>query len=197
VMDTSTLVAKAHIPQAEAVLLKVGDAASLHLPNVDEPVEGHVILVSPALDPGSTTIEIWVEIQKPGSKVKPGMAASLEIVAKTVKDAVAVPSSAVFKNADEAYYVLLAGSDNKAHQNLVQVGVKNGELTQIASGIKAGDPVITSGGFAIPDGTAIRIEKPGDSDKDQDKSKSDAGDSSDKPSPQKPGDKNKKDGGKE
>ncbi len=207
VMDMSTLVAKAHIPQAEAVLLRVGDTASLHVPNVDEPVKGHVILVSPALDPGSTTIEVWIEIQKPGSKVKPGMTATLEIVAKTVKDAVAVPSSAVFKNADDAYYVLLAGSDNKAHQNLVQLGVKNAELTQIASGIKAGDPVITTGGFAIPDGTAIHLEKPSDSDKDQDKSKSDTGDSSgDKPSAQKPvgnnpegnnKDKNKTDGGKE
>jgi hypothetical protein len=28
------------------------------------------------------------------------------------------------------------------------------------SGIKAGDPVITTGGYAVPDGTAIKIEKP-------------------------------------
>jgi nitrilase len=61
VMNTSKLIAKAHVPQSEAVLLKVGDHAELNVQGVEEPIPGRVMLVSPALDPGSTTIEIWVE----------------------------------------------------------------------------------------------------------------------------------------
>lgn len=166
VMDISTLVAKAHIPQSDAVLLKVGDPAELQVPNLDEPVKGRVSLVSPALDPGSTTIEVWVEARKPNPALKPGMTVSVEMTAKTVKDAVTVPSASLFKNADGAYYVLVAGPDNKASEKPVQLGVKNSELTQITSGINAGDQVITAGGFAIPDGTAIRVEKPAADDKD-------------------------------
>jgi multidrug efflux pump subunit AcrA (membrane-fusion protein) len=166
IMDTSSLVAKTHIPQSDAVLLKVGDSAELKMPNVDEPVKGRVTLVSPALDPGSTTIEVWVEARKPNPALKPGMTVSLEMTAKTVKDALAVPTASVFKNADGAYYVLVAGGDNKANQKLVQLGVKNAEFTQIVSGINAGDPIITSGGFAIPDGTAIRVEKAAGGEKD-------------------------------
>jgi HlyD family secretion protein len=160
VMDTSSLVAKMHIPQSEAVLLKVGDAAEIKVPDVEEAIKGRVSLVSPALDPGSTTIEVWVEARKPNPALKPGMTVSVEMTAKTVKDAIAVPTGAVFKNSDGAYYVLLAGADKKAHQKVVQLGVKDAERTQIASGISAGDPVITQGGYAIPDGTAIQIEKP-------------------------------------
>ena len=160
VMDTSSLVAKMHIPQSEAVLLKVGDPAEIKVPDVEEAIKGRVSLVSPALDPGSTTIEVWVEARKPNPALKPGMTVSIEMTAKTVKDAIAVPTGAVFKNSDGAYYVLLAGADKKAHQKVVQLGVKDAERTQIASGISAGDPVITSGGYAIPDGTAIQIEKP-------------------------------------
>lgn len=166
VMDISTLVAKAHIPQADAVLLKVGDPAELKVPHVEEPITGRVSLISPALDPGSTTIEVWVEARKPNPALKPGMTVSVAMIAKTVKDAVAVPTASVFKNADGAYYVLLAGADNKASQKPVQLGVKNAELTQIVSGINAGDSVITSGGFAIPEGTAISVEKPA-ADKDE------------------------------
>ena len=160
VMDTSSLVAKMHIPQSEAVLLKVGDPAEIKVPDVEEAIKGRVSLVSPALDPGSTTIEVWAEARKPNPALKPGMTVSIEMTAKTVKDAIAVPTGAVFKNSDGAYYVLLAGADKKAHQKVVQLGVKDAERTQIASGISAGDPVITSGGYAIPDGTAIQIEKP-------------------------------------
>ena len=158
VMDTSVLVAKAHIPQAEAALLKTGDSAKITAANA-EPVNGRVSLISPALDPGSTTVEVWVEIRKPTPAIKPGMTVNVEITSHTVKDAVVVPSSAVFKNADGMNYVLVAGPDKKAHQTTVQLGVKNRDLTQIASGIKAGDPVIVSGGYALPDLTAIEIQK--------------------------------------
>lgn len=165
VMDTSSLVAKAHIPQADAVLLKIGDGAELQVPNLEEPVKGRVSLISPALDPGSTTVEIWVETKKPNAALKPGMSVTLEITARTVKDAITVPTGAVFKNDDGAYYVLLAGSDNKAHRQLVKLGVKNPETTQIASGIKVGDPVVTSGGYAVADGAAIELEKADSEDK--------------------------------
>jgi HlyD family secretion protein len=159
VMDTSALVAKTHIAQGDAAQLKVGDAAEIKIEGQDS-VAGRVSLVSPALDPGSTTIEVWVETRKASSWLKPGMTVSLEITAKTVKDAIAAPSNAVFKNAEGASYVLVAGTDKKAHQRVVQIGARNSELTQITSGINAGDPIVVSGGYAIPDGTAIEIEKP-------------------------------------
>jgi len=161
VMDTSSLVAKAHIPQTEAAQLKIGDAAEIKVSGLDEPVKAHVSLVSPALDPGSTTIEVWVEARKPVSALRPGMTATIEITAKTVKDAIAVPTTAVFKNPEGEYYVLLAGSDQKAHQKPVELGVQNSELTQITKGVNIGDPVITTGGYSVPDGTVIKIEKPG------------------------------------
>jgi HlyD family secretion protein len=167
IMDISALVAKAHIPQSDAAQMKVGDAAQIKFEGEQEPVEARVTLVSPALDPGSTTVEVWVETRKPSASLKPGMSVSIEITAKTVKDSIAVPSNAVFKNAEGAYYVLVAGTDKKAHQKVVQLGVRNSELTQITTGVNAGDPIVASGGYAVPDGTAIEIEKPSESNKEQ------------------------------
>lgn len=166
VMDVSALVAKAHIPQVAAAQLKVGDSAQIKIEGEDS-VAARVSLVSPALDPGSTTVEVWVETRKPSPYIKPGMTVAIEMTAKTVKDAIAAPSNAIFKNAEGASYVLVAGTDKKAHQKVVQLGVRNSELTQITSGINAGDPIIVSGGYAIPDGTAIEIEKPSADGKDQ------------------------------
>jgi len=183
VMNTSKLIAKAHIPQSEAATLKVGNPAELRVPGLDDPVKGRVSLVSPALDPGSTTIEVWVESSQPNGAVKPGMTVEVSMISKTAKDAVVVPTAAIFKNAEGADYVLLAGSDGKAHQKTVQLGVRNAELTQVAAGINPGDLVITYGGYAVPDGTQINIEKPGADEKavaDKDK-KPDKADSSVKP----------------
>ncbi|HXO61655.1 MAG TPA: efflux RND transporter periplasmic adaptor subunit [Candidatus Acidoferrales bacterium] len=161
VMNISKLIAKGHIPQSEAAQLKVGNPAQLKVPGMDEPVAGKVTLVSPALDPGSTTIEVWVEAKKPNPALRPGITVQVAMVAKTVKDAVVVPTAAVYKNPEgNGDYVLIAGTDEKAHVKPVQVGIRNGEDAQIASGINAGDPVITAGGYAVPDGTKIKVEKP-------------------------------------
>ena len=160
VMNTAKLIAKTHIVQNEAVLLKIGNAAEVKIPGLDEPVTGRVLLISPALDPGSTTIEVWVEAIKPGPKLKPGMSVSVEATAKSVKDALIVPASAVFKTPDGADYVMLAGADGKAHQALVKVGIRNKDSAEIESGLKENDPVITVGGYALPDNTKITIEAP-------------------------------------
>ena len=161
VMDLSRLIAKGHIPQSEAAQLKAGNPARLKVPGMEDPIEGKITLVSPALDPGSTTIEVWVEAKKANPNLRPGITVQVGMTAKTVKDAVVVPAAAVYKNPEgNSNYVLVAGTDDKAHMKPVQVGIRNGEDAQIASGINPGDPVITAGGYALPDGTKIKVEKP-------------------------------------
>jgi RND family efflux transporter MFP subunit len=159
VMNLSRLIAKSHVPQSEAAKLKLGNAAELKVSGLDEPVKGRITLVSPALDPGSTTIEVWVEAAKPNPALKPGMTVEVSMTGKTVKDAIIVSARAVFKNPEGGTdYVVLAGPDQKAHWKTVQIGVRNGEDAQIVSGINAGDPIISSGGYALPDNTKIKVE---------------------------------------
>ena len=194
VMNISKLIAKGHIPQSEATQLKVGNPAQLKVPGLDDPIEGKVTLVSPALDPGSTTIEVWVEAKKPNPAMRPGITVQVAMTAKTVKDAVVVPAAAVYRNPEgNGNYVLVAGTDDKAHQKPVQVGIRNGEDAQIASGINPGDPVITSGGYAVPDGTKIKVEKPEAPEKAE--GDKEGADKADKKDADDPADKNKKDSG--
>jgi HlyD family secretion protein len=168
VMNTSRLIAKAHIAQSEAAVLKVGNPAELKIPALEGPVKGRVSLVSPALDPGSTTIEVWVEASKPDPALKPGMTVQLSMTAKTVKDALVVPTPAIYKNPEGTDYVLLVGSDGHARLKTVQVGVRNAEFTQIVSGVAAGDPVISSGGYGLPDNTQVKVETAAAVEKDSD-----------------------------
>lgn len=166
VMNLSRLIAKCHIAQSDAAMLKVGNQADLTLPGLDEPIKGRVTLVSPALDPGSTTIEVWVEALKANPALRPGMTVEISMTAKTVKDALVVPTPAVFRNNEGANYVVIAGSDGHAHVKAIQVGVHNAEFSQVASGVNPGEPIISSGGYALPDNTQIKIEAPGAEEKE-------------------------------
>jgi multidrug efflux pump subunit AcrA (membrane-fusion protein) len=86
------------------------------------------------------------------------MNARINVIAKSEEDALVVPASAVYKSEEAGDYVMLAGSDKKAHLAKVKVGIKTKELAQIESGIKENDSVITVGGYALPDGTQITVE---------------------------------------
>ena len=155
VMDTSKLIAKAHIAQSEAAFLRVGNPAKMQAAGADEPVDGRVSLVSPALDAGSTTVEVWVESNRANASLRPGVTVQLSITGRSAQNALIVPAPAVFKNDEGAEYVVLAGTDSHAHFKTVQTGIRNAQSVQIISGLKEGDPVITSGGYALPDKTQV------------------------------------------
>jgi RND family efflux transporter MFP subunit len=158
VMDISSVIAKAHIPQQEAAALKVGDQGTMSAPGMEEPFKGKVTVVSPALDPNSTTVEIWFEANNPKHELKPGTSVHLSLTAQTVKDALVVPANSILTAPDGATTVMLAGSDGLAHQQAVKVGIRNGDDVQILEGVSANEKVVTNGAYGLPDKTKIKIE---------------------------------------
>jgi HlyD family secretion protein len=166
VMDISAVIAKAHIPQADAALLKVGDKGTMTVPGLDDPVEGTVTVVSPALDPNSTTVEVWLEARNPKQRLKPGTSVQLSLTAKTVKDAFVVPAAAVISAADGSSAVMIAGSDGKAHQKTVKLGIRQDDDVQILEGVTEADKVVATGAYGLPDNTRIKIEAPAETPKD-------------------------------
>jgi HlyD family secretion protein len=160
VMDISQVIAKAHIPQSEAALLSVGSKATLEVPGIEKPVEGKITVVSPALDANSTTVEVWVQAKNPGQQLKPGTTVRLSMAGKPVPNALVVPAAAVQPGADGATVVMVLESDGLAHQTTVKTGVRQEDDIQIKDGLKAGDKVILSGAYGLPDKTKVKVESP-------------------------------------
>src|SRR5579859_5710142 len=175
VMDISQIVAKSHVPQSDALLLHKGDRATISLPGMEKPVEGKVSLVSPALDPGSTTVEVWVQAANPSQQLRPGATAQISITAQVVHDAVVVPASALLNAKEDSAQLMVINEQSQAQNRDVKVGIKTGEQAQIVSGLKPGEMVITQGAYGLPDKTKVKVEKPetangeagGDKDKDE------------------------------
>lgn len=173
VMDISQIVAKAHIPQSDALLLHKGDTAAVALPGMEKPVTGKVSLVSPALDPNSTTVEVWVQAANPDQQLRPGATAQVSITAQTVHNALVVPAAALLNAKEDSAQLMVVDAQNRAQSRDVKIGIKTGDQAQIVSGLKPGEVVITEGAYGLPDKTRVRIEKPesaaaenGPSDKD-------------------------------
>ena len=167
VMDLSQVVARAHIDQQQAAVLKVGNTASFSGPGIADDVSGKVTMVSPALDPGSTTVEIWVQAGNPYERIRPGGSVRLTIIAETVPKAVVIPAVAVLTAPDGGTSVMVVDGQNKPHQKSVKLGIRDGDDAQVTEGLQAGERVVTVGAYDLskedPDvleKTKVRIEVP-------------------------------------
>jgi RND family efflux transporter MFP subunit len=167
IMDISQVVARAHIPQTEAVLLKRGDNATVTAPDIEKPIPGKVVLVSPALDPNSTTVEIWVQAKNPQEVLRPGTSAQITMIARTVQDALAIPVASLLTAQDGTTSVMVAGSDGKAHQQTVKAGFRDGDKVQIIEGLQAGDKIVGTGAYGLPDNSPITAAEAKPEDKNQ------------------------------
>ena len=160
VMDLSKVIARAYVSPQQAAQLRVGDAASLAPGNGQPEVAGKVTVVSPAVDPNSTTLQVWVEAANPGARLKPGTTVGLNIVVRTVKNALAVPAEAILTAPDGTTSVMVIGQDQLAHQTAVKTGIRDGPDVEILSGLQAGQQVVTQGAYGLPDKTKVAISKP-------------------------------------
>jgi multidrug efflux pump subunit AcrA (membrane-fusion protein) len=87
------------------------------------------------------------------------------MLARSVPNSLVIPAAAVLTSPEVSNYVMVAGSDNKAHQKTVKTGIRQGDQVQMLEGLAEGDRVITSGAYGLPDNTKIRIEAGPESDK--------------------------------
>jgi HlyD family secretion protein len=158
VMDISQVIARAHIPQPEAALLKIGDSATVIAAGEDKPIQGKVTVVSPALDPNSTTVEVWVQMKNPNRHLKPGTSVQVSMLAQTVPDALVIPAAALLTAQDGGASVMLASADGRAHQKTVQVGIRQADQVQVLEGLEAGEKIVASGAYGLPDNAKIAAE---------------------------------------
>jgi HlyD family secretion protein len=163
VMDTSKVVVRLHVPQQQAEQLKLGQPAVLRVPGVEQNIPAKVTVLSPALDPNSTTVEVWVEADNPGGKLKPGTTVDVSITAQTIPNALVIPVSAILTASNGETSVMVVRADGRAYSQAVKTGVEQGPMVQIVRGLQPGEQVIVSGQYGLPDKTKVKATPASDS----------------------------------
>jgi len=166
IVDVSQVVARANVPVKEAESIRVGRPARIAGPEGDLP--GTVTVVSPAVDPSTTTVEVWVKLANPGERLKPGGTVHVSIIADTIQNAIVVPASALLYSDTGGAKVMAISSDNTAHERMVSLGIRQGERVQILGGVQEGEQVVVSGGLGLEDKAKVIVDQPKSEDEDED-----------------------------
>jgi multidrug efflux pump subunit AcrA (membrane-fusion protein) len=192
IMDISSVIARVNVPQTQANFVHVGQSARIVAADGSE-ATGKVTVVSPALDPQGTTVEVWVQADNPAERLRPGGTVRVTINAEGVRNAVVVPPAALLPASEGGSAVFTVGSDMIAKEQRVTVGIRTADKAQILSGVDAGARVVVSGGLGLQDGAKVKLAGAEDkSDKSPDKKDSDKKDNDKKDSDKKDSEKKEK-----
>jgi multidrug efflux pump subunit AcrA (membrane-fusion protein) len=148
VMDISQVIARTHISPAEAAELKVGDDANVIAPG-GAPIGAKVTQISPALDAANTTVEVWVQADNADGTLRPGTSVKVEMIARTVPDALVVPQSAVLTSPSGATFAIVIDKDNVPHRRKIATGIRDAGKVQVTDGLESGQRVATTGAFEL------------------------------------------------
>jgi RND family efflux transporter MFP subunit len=165
VMDISSVIARVNLPQSQAAYVRVGQRARMASTDGSVGTDGTVMVVSPAVDPQATTVEIWVRAANPGERLRPGATVRVSVMAETIPNAAVVPAEALLPAQQGGSAVMVVGADSVAHEHKVELGVRDGDRVQILSGVAPGDKVVVAGGVGLQDGAKVRLQAPGEAKK--------------------------------
>jgi len=166
IVDISRVVARANIPINQASTIKVGKTATINGP--DGVLTGTVTVVSPAVDPNTTTLQVWVQADNPGEKLKPGGTVHVAIRADLIQDTLLVPTAALLNSDEGGEKVMVVDKQMRARERKVTVGVREGNRVQILGGVVEGEKVITQGGLGLDDKAKVEVKSDEDDDDDDD-----------------------------
>src|SRR6202049_548705 len=157
VMDVSRVVARVNVPQADAPSVKVGQPVIITQTDSTGHVDGKVTVVSPSTDANTTTVQVWVQVENKGERLKPGTTVHASIVTEEYKAANVVPAAAILPGEEGGTAVLTVDSNSVAHKRAVKLGVREGNQVQILNGVTAGEEVVVVGGLGVDDKTKVKV----------------------------------------
>jgi RND family efflux transporter MFP subunit len=166
VIDPNKLQVIASGAIADLARVQVGRPVRIVVPGADEPEPGKVVSRPAAVDPTGVTADVRVSFNE-ATRLAAGTPVRVEIVAEQHANALVVPVGAILHE-DEDSFVMIAGSDKKAHKRKVTVGLTTPKLAEVTAGVKAGDAVIVKGQQELPDGADIAVSAADETGKDKD-----------------------------
>jgi RND family efflux transporter MFP subunit len=152
VVDISRVRLVVNVVEKDLKLVSVGDGTEVEVDAFPgESFMGRVARVAPVLDPQTRTFPIEIEIPNSEYRLKPGMYARVGITAERRENALVVPANAIVDVGGERG-VFLAGDDNTATFQRVEVGIEEQERVEVRSGLTEGQRVVTTGAAALRNG---------------------------------------------
>ncbi len=144
VADLSSVWAVINIYESELGMLKEGDAVEVSVLSYPEKMyHGKIERIYQTIDNESKVINARVSISNKDLSLKPGMMATVKVMAKSDINLPSVNPQVVIFDENKNYVLVLDGKQKVRIQE-IEIGRKTSNRTYVSKGLNAGDKVIAS-----------------------------------------------------
>ena len=142
------------MPQLNAgttLVVTAYDRANIHLL-----ATGKVAAVDSQIDTTTGTVKVRAQFDNPDNTLFPNQFVNVRLLVKTLQNVVTVPTPAIQRGAPGTY-VYVINPDSTVSVRQVKTGVVDGDLTEVTSGLTAGERVVIDGTDRLRDGLKVSV----------------------------------------
>ena len=159
VMQINPVKLKINISESFYSKIKVGMQVDVKVDVFEnETFPAKVSLIYPVIDERTRTFTVELKLSNPGSKVRPGMFARVNMNFGTVKHVV-VPDRSVVKQSGSGSRFVFVYNDGKVKYTQIELGRRIGNEYELLSGLSNGEQIVVSGLNKLQDGMEVEVVK--------------------------------------
>ncbi len=161
VVNLDPLLVKARISEKYLPVIKTGDEVTVTFPTFPGMhINAAILRIGNIINPANRTFTVEFRLDNPEQKIKPNMLATLIIKDYEADGAIVVPSYLIHEDLKGKYvYIVKKEPDAlKAVKQYVTTGVSYKGNTEIVSGLKTGDTLVTDGYNNVSDGVKVSVK---------------------------------------
>ncbi|MBS0387824.1 MAG: efflux RND transporter periplasmic adaptor subunit [Proteobacteria bacterium] len=128
--------------------------------NTSKLADGTLSSMDNVIDPATGTIKMRALFANEDGALFANQFVNIQLLQDVLKDQVIIPIAAVQHGAPggtNSTFVYLVGADSTVAVHPIVLGAADGERVAVASGLKAGDVVVTEGGDRLRDGATVML----------------------------------------
>lgn len=123
----------------------------------DKPFPARINFIAPSIDPQRGTVEVRLSVDPVPDFLRQDMTVSVNVETGRRDRTLAIPNDALGKVQGDQATVLLV-RDNKIQRQKVKLGLRGLAMSEVISGLKAGDQVLSDATSALKEGTRVRFK---------------------------------------
>lgn len=151
-----TVWAHAEVPESQAARLRIGAPVKARSPALPGTVfEGHVQALLPEVNAGTRTLKARMELRNTAGRLVPGMFIQMTLFDHKGGKALLVPTEALIHTGIRTL-VMAAEKDGTFRPVEVTTGIEADGMTEVHSGLQAGQKVVLSGQFLIDSEASLK-----------------------------------------
>ncbi|MDE3015925.1 MAG: efflux RND transporter periplasmic adaptor subunit [Pseudomonadota bacterium] len=148
IQDLSTVWVEAAVPEGDLPAVKVGDSATMTFTGDPHSYHARVDYIYPTINAETRDGKVRLIVDNKDGSLKPAGYATVEFATATTTKRLTIPSEAILRSSTGSHVIIALG-DGKFQARDVVTGAAGGGQTEILSGLKEGEDVVTSAQFLI------------------------------------------------